>query len=63
MFLYGCYDTWFNVTSGQLDEFGIATGAEREELEYQRQVIYYLLMSCPLFLALLCLIYITALLI
>jgi hypothetical protein len=26
---------WF---SGQLDEFGIATGAEREELEYQRQV-------------------------
>lgn len=23
---------------GQLDEFGIATGAEREELEYQRQV-------------------------
>jgi len=23
--------------SGQLDEFGIATGAEREELEYQRQ--------------------------
>jgi len=25
---------WF---SGQLDEFGIATGAEREELEYQRQ--------------------------
>jgi cytochrome c oxidase subunit 5b len=37
---------WFNASafslsghaaSGQLDEFGIATGAEREELEYQRQ--------------------------
>ncbi|KAG0557651.1 hypothetical protein KC19_11G146500 [Ceratodon purpureus] len=35
---------WFNASAfnaaahaGQLDEFGIATGAEREELEYQRE--------------------------
>ncbi|KAG0564080.1 hypothetical protein M758_8G076200 [Ceratodon purpureus] len=39
-----CSQRWFNATgfhrsghSGELDEFGIATGAEREELEWQKQ--------------------------